>query len=352
MQGKMIIGVPSSNKKQIEIQMKKFIFLLALVATTVQAQRSVRIGYIDMEYILQNTPNYIDAKNQLEQKAQKWKQEIEVKKIEISKLRESLMSEKVLLTKELIEERESEIKQKETELAEFQEKKFGPLGELITQKTLLVQPVQDQVFNIVQDIAEAKKYDFIFDRSSDLTMLFADKRYDVSELVVRKLNNATKAEQRTKKQQKADEAKEKAQDLLDENPALAEKAKAEAKSKEARQKAIEDKRLATVAAAELRKKEAEDRRQKALDDRAAKKTGTISVSDKPADGATTNNIVSDKVKVAEEARLAREKAIEERRLAKEKEVEDRRKALEEKKAKALAEREAAAKAKEEAKIKK
>ena len=93
--------------------MKKYIFLLLIsswFAQPIAAQgRGVKIGYIDMEYILQNVPEYSEAKNLLEQKAQKWKQEIEVKKNAITKLKESLKVERVLLTKELIEEREEEI---------------------------------------------------------------------------------------------------------------------------------------------------------------------------------------------------------------------------------------------------
>jgi Skp family chaperone for outer membrane proteins len=90
-------------------------------------------------------------------------------------LKESLKTEKVLLTKELIEEREEEITFQEKELLDYQQKRFGPNGDLIIQKAVLVKPIQDQVFTAVQDIAEAKKYDFIFDKSSDLTMLFAAK---------------------------------------------------------------------------------------------------------------------------------------------------------------------------------
>ena len=339
--------------------MKKILLLFVLITTSLQAQRSVRIGYIDMEYILQNAPNYTDAKNQLEQKAQKWKLEIDTKKTEIVKLQELLLSEKVLLTKELIEEREAEIKLLETTLAEFQEKKFGPLGELIVQKTMLVQPIQDQVFNIIQDIVEAKKYDIIFDKASDLTILFASKRLDISDLVLRKLNVAIKGEQRTKKQQKEDEEKEKLQEQIDENPQLAEKAKADAKTKEARQKLLDDKK--TVA--DLRRKEAEERRQKALDERNAKKTGTISVSDKTNDNNSSNESVTDKVqvaedarvtraKVAEDARLAKVKLAEENRLAREKALEERRKTAEENRLKILADREAARLAKDADKSKK
>src|SRR6187549_1818504 len=106
--------------------MKKYFLISILVLSAVfqaNAQsKGVKIGYIDMEYILQNVPDYAEANNQLEQKAAKWKQEIESKKNDIQKLKDALDTEKVLLTKELIEEREEEIKFQETELLDLQQK--------------------------------------------------------------------------------------------------------------------------------------------------------------------------------------------------------------------------------------
>lgn len=212
---------------------KYFLALLLLTSFAMNAQsRGTKIGFIDMEYILQNVPDYTEAKSQLEQKAQKWKQDIEAKKVEIAKLKDALKTEKALLTRELIEEREEEIAFQESELIDFQQKKFGPNGDLITQKAVLVKPIQDQVFTAVQDIAEAKKFDFVFDKSSDLTMLFAAKRHDISDQVIRTITRAERREQLTKKQLKDQEAKEYKEDLEDENPALAE-----------RRKALEEKKL-------------------------------------------------------------------------------------------------------------
>lgn len=214
-----------------------FLFLTIIGTGAIQGQiKSTKIGYIDMEYILQNVSNYKEAQNQLEQKAQKWQQEIEEKKNEIKKLSESLNTEKPLLTKELIEEKETEIKFLEKEVLEFQQNRFGANGTLIQQKLLLTKPIQDQVFTTVQDIAEAKKYDFIFDKSSDLTMLFAAKRFDISDQVLRVINRSEKIEQLTKKQQKELEEKEKREDESNENPELIDKQKALDAKKEAREK--------------------------------------------------------------------------------------------------------------------
>lgn len=325
--------------------MKKYfaisILLLFFGYNALAQGRGVKIGYIDMEYILQNVPDYTEAKNQLEQKAEKWKQDIEAKKVEIAKLKDALKTERALLTKELIEEREEEIKFQENELIEFQQKKFGPNGDLITQKAVLVKPIQDQVFTAVQDIAELKKYDFIFDKSSDLTMLFSAKRHDISDQVIRAITRAERREQLSKKELKEQEKKEYQEDVEDENPALAARKKALEEKKAARDKMMEDRKLA----AEAKKKEADDKRKAAAEAREAKKNGTVPASDKSTDkpAGETAKTVSDSTATAnpnsKEAKAA----------ARAKLIEDRKKALEEKKKKILEDREAAKKAKEDKK---
>jgi Skp family chaperone for outer membrane proteins len=320
------------------------LFLALIVANTIHSQtRGTKVGYIDMEYILQNVPNYAEATAQLEQKAQKWKQEIETKKIEINKIKEALTAEKPLLTKGLIEERELEIKFLENEMLDFQQKRFGANGDLIIQKSVLVKPIQDQVFTAVQDIAEAKKYDFIFDKSSDLTMLFAAKRFDISDQVLRVLNRAEKREQLTKKQVAAEEAKENREDAIEDNPLLSERQKILDEKKAARDSIIADRKLAQ----EKKKADFEERRQKMLSDRKEKKNGTVSASTKKEETKESTSNVEAAKSAADEAKQeqldVRAKALEDRKKV----IEDRKKALEERRTKALQERDSIKKAREE-----
>lgn len=326
--------------------MKRTVLLFLFLCTSIafSQSRGIRIGFIDMEYILEKVPNYAEAKNQLEIKAQKWKQEIEAKKNEINKLKEDLKVERPLLTKELIEEREEEISYQENELLEYQQNKFGPKGDLIVQKSVLVKPIQDQVFTIVQDIAEQKKYDFIFDKSSDMTMLFAAERFDISDQVIRQLVRAEKREQLTAKQLKDQQAKDALEDMQDENPELAERQKLLDEKKAAREKLVQDKK----AAYEARKKEAADRRQKLIEEREAKKNGTLIEEDnkKTADDNESTTEEGEK-SVPKEDKLTpeqiRQKALEDRN----KKIEERKKAADDRRKKILEEREAAKKKKED-----
>ncbi|CAM3621305.1 OmpH family outer membrane protein [Flavobacterium chungbukense] len=325
-----------------------FIFLALIVANTSQAQgKTTRIGYIDMEYILENVSDYKEAKSQLEQKAQKWKQEVEAKKLNINTLKESLKTEKALLTKELIEERETEIKFLEQEMMDYQQKQFGSDGNLMRQKAALAKPVQDQVFTAVQDIAEAKNYDFIFDKSSDLTMLFSNKRFDISDQVLRVLNRSEKREQLTKKQLKDQEAKENLENAIDENPAMADRQKALDEKKAAREKLIQDRKLEQ----EAKRKEYEDRRNALAAEREAKKNGTVSGTAKTTTETQTGTEAAKTSTTAKPAATGTEQTptaeptmtkAEERQML----YEQRKKELEEKRKKILEEREAAKKAKE------
>ena len=344
--------------------MRKVFLLIApllLLSWNSVAQRGLKIGYIDMEYILQNVPDYAQAKNELELKAQRWKEEIEVKKSDVEALKQALKTERVLLTKELIEEREEEIAFQEKELFDYQQKRFGPTGDLITQKAVLIQPIQDQVFNAAQDIAENRKYDFIFDKSSDMTLLFAAKRYDISDLVVRQLTRAAKREQMSKKELKAEMAKEAEEDAKDLNPAQAERQKILEDRKAAREKLLEERK----AQAEAKKAEAEARRQALIDERNAKRNGgttapkaepaTEEADDKKSEVESTTStdepkeekksIEQIRAQRAAEAQQKREEAQQKRQQL----IDERKAQLEEKKRQAQEAREAAQKAKEEEK---
>ena len=186
--------------------MKKsyFFILLFLTTTFIFGQRGIKIGYIDTEYILENLPEYNQISKRLEEKAGDWKKEIEERSRKIDQKKESLKSERILLTSEMIEEIEEEILIDEEELSEYQQKRFGPRGDLIIQKQQLIQPIQDQIFNAIRELAKSRNYDFIFDKSADIVMLYSDKRYDVSDQILRTIsraNNRKKVDSRKDKRE-------------------------------------------------------------------------------------------------------------------------------------------------------
>lgn len=238
--------------------MKKNILLIVLLFTGIVsiAQKNQRIAYIDMEYILQNIPEYITAQNTLNDKVEKWRKRLddEARKIEV--LKTDLTNEKAILTKDLIDEREEDIAIKQESLRRLESLYFGPNGDMYNLRKQLVKPVQDQVYNAVQSIASRKKYDFVFDKSSELVMLYSNKKHDISDLVVKMIN----IDQR--KQEKKDKIAAKKELLKNNN--LSKEQQDKLAKKEELKKQKEDARLARI-------KQIEEKRKARLAERAAKR---------------------------------------------------------------------------------
>lgn len=246
---------------------------------TAEAQKGIRIGYIDMDYILENVPEYNEASADLEKKVQKWKVEIEAELKEVEEMRKDLNNERVLLTKELIEEREEDIFFKEKEILEYQQKRFGPNGDLFIQKKRLVQPVQDQVFVAVQEVAKNKKYDFIFDKSADLVMLFSADRHDISDQILLRINRASKRKQvNSKREKKALERAEKRN--AEQEKEVTGREKATSKKQSERERLLAERKAQRDSIRAAKKKEFEERRAKLIEAQKRKKDSIKALKEK------------------------------------------------------------------------
>ncbi|QVY65073.1 OmpH family outer membrane protein [Polaribacter sp. Q13] len=183
--------------------MKK-IFLLVFLTLSVSvswSQRNQLIAYIDMEYILENVPEYLEAQNTLDGKVAKWRKKLDEQARHIEILKTDLANEKAILTKDLIEEKEEEISLKQIELRRLESLYFGPNGDMFSVRKQLVKPIQDQVYNAIQSISKRKKYDFVFDKSTDLVMLYSNKKYDISDLVLATIDRSRLIGEKYKKRQ-------------------------------------------------------------------------------------------------------------------------------------------------------
>ena len=252
-----------------------------LIGFTASAQKGVRVGYIDMEYILSNVPEYTEANSQLDKKVNGWRTDIELRQKEIDEMRTALANEKVLLIKALIEEREEDILFKEKEMLDFQQQCSGPNGHLVRQKQNLVQPIQDQVFNSVQQIAANKKYDYVFDKSADAVMLYTADRYDISELVLRSINRSAKRTQLNSKSDKKKLERDESNSLEQDKELQAREA-ALAKKKADREKLIADKKAEREKLRQQKIAEYEAKRKALIEERQKKKDSLEGLKNKNA----------------------------------------------------------------------
>ena len=154
----------------------------------------MRVGYINMDYILSNIEDFEVANKEFEYKFDQWKNEILKKETEIKTKTEELEFEKDLIPNQIYLKRSKELEYDFKELDNYRNKRFGPEGDWLIQEKILIQPIQDEVLAIVQKIADKNKFDFIFDKSSAVIMLYSEKKYDISELVLRSILRQEKIE--------------------------------------------------------------------------------------------------------------------------------------------------------------
>ncbi len=167
--------------------MKALVLTLAMVFGTGIAL-SQKYAYIDSDYILSNMPEYAEAKEKLDKLAERWTKEIEERYAVLQMKKDNFAREEVLLPAEERKKREEEIKKLETEAMQMQKTRFGVNGDYFQKRQELIKPIQDRVYDAMQKVASKRSYSFVFDKANQSNLVYADSKYDISDLVLRELD--------------------------------------------------------------------------------------------------------------------------------------------------------------------
>ncbi len=167
--------------------MKKLLFTLGFIAIMATAGWAQKFAFIDSEYILENIPAFNAAQEQLDQLSKQYQKELETMYADIEKMYKDFQAESVLLSEDMKRKREDVIITREKEYKELQRKYFGPNGELFKKRQGLVQPIQDDIFSAVQEIADEGAYAVIFDKAGGASLFVTNPKFDLSDQVLQKL---------------------------------------------------------------------------------------------------------------------------------------------------------------------
>ncbi len=167
--------------------MKKSIVTAILAIIFTVPVFSQKNAYVDTEYILSKIPAYENAQAKLNEYSKAWQKEIEAKFKEVDSKYKAYQTEIALLSAEMKKQREEEIINLEKEANDLKEKYFGKEGELFNKRKELVKPIQDEVYNAIKEIATQGNYGFIFDKSADMSLIYTDPKYDISDDILKKL---------------------------------------------------------------------------------------------------------------------------------------------------------------------
>lgn len=162
----------------LRLSVIRLIFFFGMFsAANTEAQR-LSLAYVDSDYILSRMLEYQSAQQQLNESAVQWEKEALDFETALLQMQRDYSAEEILLTGEQRKERKSAIEQQEKKLISFREEKFGMEGALFKKRAQLVKPIQDKMFDAVQNVAKAQGLDYIFDKASGVQMLYANPRHD------------------------------------------------------------------------------------------------------------------------------------------------------------------------------
>jgi outer membrane protein len=167
--------------------MKLIIASVLLIFGTTFASISQKYAYIDSEYILENVPEYKDAKEKLDKLAERWTKEIEDRYADLKKKKEAFAREEVLLPAEEKKKRIEDIEKLELEATQMQTVRFGVAGDYFQKRQELIKPIQDLVFEAMQKVASKKTYSFVFDKTNQSNLVYADSKFDISNEVLKEM---------------------------------------------------------------------------------------------------------------------------------------------------------------------
>jgi len=164
-------------------------FCMMLGVSTVKAQGNQKIAYVDTEYILQNIPEYGDAQEEINQMSVNWEKEIRDLRTKLDKMKRDYQTESVLLSDDMKNKKEAAIAAKEQEMASLQMQYFGPDGQLFAKRTELIQPIQEKIYNAINQVAQIKGYAFVLDKAAGTTILYCTDKFDISDDVLDEIGN-------------------------------------------------------------------------------------------------------------------------------------------------------------------
>ncbi len=155
----------------------------AVLFTTISFAQ--RIAIVDVTQVLESLESYKTAQTQLDKAAAEWRQQIAQEYDVIKGLYSRYQAEQVLLSDDQRKQREDEIMSKERAVREMQKIKFGPDGELFEKRQDLIQPIQEKIYNAIEEFASDRNFDFIFDKGGSAGLLFANPQFDKTEDILK-----------------------------------------------------------------------------------------------------------------------------------------------------------------------
>lgn len=176
--------------------MKRFTFIFSIIFISgafifTKAQTSsnpLKIGYVDSQVILTQLPEAIKAQGDLDALTNKWTSQLD----SMNKALQSAYSDYQQKADKMSDDKKLALQktllQKQQEMQSFRQEKFAQqTGEIYKANDSLFAPIKKRIYAAIKDVAVKNGMKFVFDKSGDVILLYADPEYDITYQVLDKL---------------------------------------------------------------------------------------------------------------------------------------------------------------------
>jgi outer membrane protein len=146
-----------------------------------------KIAFVSTEAIMKQLPDAQDAQKQLDQFVVDWQGELNKLQQDWQKRLDDYDKRKLIMTEQRRADAEKELRDLDQKISEYRNKRFGQNGDLFAKQNELMKPVQDRVFKAIQDVALEDGYDYVFDKSGEVLLMYANPKFDLTPKVLTKL---------------------------------------------------------------------------------------------------------------------------------------------------------------------
>jgi outer membrane protein len=155
---------------------KKYLFgMLFLISVAFAQQGTLKIGFVNSETIIKELPEAKESQSKLETMLKGWQEEIEKRGQALQAKYEEYQKQANMLNESSKQAKQKELVEEEQKLNQYRQEKQQELG---VQREKIMKPIQEKVFKAIEKVAKEKKLSFVFDRATEVPVLYADPAYD------------------------------------------------------------------------------------------------------------------------------------------------------------------------------
>jgi outer membrane protein len=168
--------------------MRRMLFVaLVLACACAGANAQMKIGYINSETIMATLPEAVDAQKSLDLLVSGWETELQKMQADWKKKFDEYDKKKLILTDQVRADQEKQLRDLDQSITDYRNKKFGQNGELFQKQNEVMKPLQNKMFKVLEDIAKEDGFDYVFDRSGEVLLLYANDKYDLTQQVLTRM---------------------------------------------------------------------------------------------------------------------------------------------------------------------